>query len=677
MSRPVSSLGTSVPSRGEGPEPDPAVEPGLELLIELAGRQSDHQIEDGLAETPDPRARRATIGSAHAAPQTQERSAWVGPVIVIAALGVLGQAWLGYRGRLTGSLPSSLWYLSLCLIYTPSAALIVSRRVSDQARIWLTLYMSLALLATRFVLYPTQFSYFDELINYRTLLSIQQSKHLFTPNSLLPANAYYPGLEIATSAVHALTGLSLHSAGLVVLAAVRVVMTFSIIRIVERISKNLVLACLAALIYATNPQYVFFNSQFSYQSVALPLTFFCVYLFTSQHPPRRLLNIIPCAAVVVAVAATHHLTSLALVVLLWVWYLFALITRRSVDKLLPLAVFSLAVVAAWTWLARSVVLPYVDEILRDNVANIADLLHGESLHKAFTDPAGDRNPPWEEVLAIASVLILISTLVPALWLAIIKRRLLNAAVLVLFLIAAIYPMIPAGHLTYATAEVGDRASGFVFVGLGYLVATWWFRDLPFHKHGKTGRFALSRRGWLLVLGLTICFVGGTVIDSGPDWGLGPGSYLVTADNRSIDQLALQAAYWQGMNLPPDSRVYTDRVNSLLSAVYGNQHVLTSLYDHISEGELSTLLLAPPSPSNVTFACQAHLEYLIADRRLASGLPHAEFYIDNGEYEAGVRVSPPPLSALTQFDNVPGAERIFDNGAIRIYNLKGLSCAGPR
>jgi len=243
--------------------------------------------------------------------------------------------------------------------------------------------------------------------------------------------------------------------------------------------------------------------------------------------------------------------------------------------------------------------------------------------------------------------------------------------------AAIYPMIPAGHLTNATAEVSDRASGFVFVGLGYLVATWWFRDMPFHRHAKAGRFTVARQTWLLVLGLTICFAGGTVIGSGPDWHYAPGRYLVSADNRSVDQLALQAAYWEGQNLPPGSIVYTDRINGLLAAVYGSQHVLTALKDGFHQGSVSPLLLRKPTPADVSIACRARVEFLIADQRLATSLPHVGLYIDNGEYLSGFRTSPPPMSALRKFDEVPGAERIFDNGAIRIYDLRGLSCVGRK
>jgi hypothetical protein len=453
-------------------------------------------------------------------------------------------------------------------------------------------------------------------------------------------------------------------------------MTLAIIRIIQRISGNAAAGCLATLIYATNPQYIFFNSQYSYQSVALPLCFFCVYVFTINRNPRNLLALAPITVIVLAIAATHHLTSAALVIVLWIWYLFTRIIRRPVNQLLPLAVISLLIVAAWTWVSRSVIIPYLFEISHNSLASVRNLVNGQSSHRFFTDSAGDRNPFWQEIVSISSVLLITLTLIPALCLALIKHRFLSAAAMVLFAIAAIYPIIPAGHLTNATSEISDRASGFVFIGLGYIVAAWWFRDEPFHRHSRSSRFTLHRHTWLLVLGLTLCFVGGAVL-SGPDWIYGPGRYLVSADNRSVDQLALQAADWEGQNLPPGSRVYSDRVNGLLAGVYGNEHVLTSLEDQVDQGTLSTLLLSPVTSADKNLVCLAHLQFLISDVRLATSLPHLGVYIDNGEYLFGFRNSPVSVGALTKFDNVRGTQRIFDNGAIRIYDLRGLSCAGQK
>jgi hypothetical protein len=599
-------------------------------------------------------------------------SPWTGPVVVLVALGVLGQSWLGAVARTSGSLSAPLWYLTLCLIFVPSAALIMSPRLGDRGRVWLTLYMALALLATRFVLYPNQFAYHDELINYRVLLTILSTHHLFHPNSLLPDTADYPGLQVATAGLHQLTGLSPHLSGMVVLFAVRVVMTLAIVRIIERITGSVPAGCLAAAIYATNPQYVFFNSQFSYQSVALPLAFFGVYVVSVRREPGRLLSIVPGAAVVLAVAASHHLTSLALVLVLWVWYLATRVTRRPVPRLLPLAVVSVLIVAAWTWMARAVIVPYIGEITKNNVLTIIHLATGGGGHAFFSDAAGDKNPLWEEVVSLLSVLLIACTLVPSLLLAVVRYRRLTAAALVLFAIAAIYPAVPAGHLASVTAEISDRAAGFVFVGLGFIVAAWWLRDEPFHRHARTSRFTVARRPWVIIAGLTVCFVGGTVL-SGPDWIYGPGRYLVSADNRSVDQLALQAANWEGRYLTPDQRTYSDRVNGSLASVYGNENVLTPLANHIQEGSVSNLLLSPDRVPDQALACSIRLRYLIADQRLATSLPHLGIYVDNGEFQYGQRTSPPTPSTLTKFDDARDAQRLFDNGAIRVYDLKDMPC----
>lgn len=184
-----SSLGAPIPSDSDKPAVDTNPHPGLAQLFYMAKLQSSNQLGKDPPDSQGPLPT-ALVGNPHGADgqatpaPDAKRMALVGSVIVVVALGVLGQAWVGYEGRITGASSPLLWYLTLCLIFTPSAALIMSGKLSDQASVWFTLYMSLALLATRFVLYPDQFVNHDELINYRVLLSIEHSGHLFSPNSL-------------------------------------------------------------------------------------------------------------------------------------------------------------------------------------------------------------------------------------------------------------------------------------------------------------------------------------------------------------------------------------------------------------------------------------------------------------------------------------------------------------
>jgi hypothetical protein len=614
---------------------------------------------------------------------------WYALATIGTALGVLGQAWYSYQGRVTGYPSPVEFYVSLSLVFFCPAAIVLSRRATRGARIGFLLYMALALLATRFMLYPTMFAFHDEIIHEWNVIAIDKTHHLFSPNSLLPVTPYYPGIEIATSAVEHLTGLPLHAAATVVLFLLRVVMTLGLVLIFQMISGNVLISTTAALIYTINPQYLYFNSEFSYQSAALPLCFFCVYVFSIRKRDLGLRGLAPTAVVAFAIAATHHLTAVGLILLLWTWYFYTRVKKRPTPGLAHFAVLATCAVAAWTWVARNEVIPYITEIAQKNILGITGLVGGSTGHKFFTDSSGDKALEWQILLSLASILVVTALLFPVGWHVFKNRLLLGAASLTLATAAALYPVVPAGHLSADTGETADRAAGFIFVGLALTFAAWWHSPrarqwyqaasdrLPDagrrYKPAPVARFRVPRTAWLSIVVLTVCFAGGVVDGTGPNWAYGPGVYLVSADNRSIDQLSLQAAYWEGGHIPAGSRIFSDRENAALAQTYGGLDPLTSLGNGIQVGVVSELLLAPPSIYDTEIACVNNVQYLIADQRLSATLPHLGIYIDSGEYMSDTRAAPPPPSALVKFDNVPGAERIFDNGAVRVFNLKGLAC----
>lgn len=600
---------------------------------------------------------------------------------------MLGQAWYSYQGRVTGFPSTKEFYASLTLVFVPSALIILSRRATKLARIGFALYLSLALIATRFMLFPMMFAYHDEVIHQFNVVEIDKTHHLFSPNYVLPVTPYYSGIEIATTAVEHLTGLPFHAAATVLLIVIRVVMTLGMIRLFQLICGSATISAMGALVYTVNPQYLFFNSEYSYQTVALPLSFFCIYVFSIRSRRLGVWGVVPSVIVTLAVAASHHLTAIGLLLVLWTWYLYTRFKNHPVPHLVHFAILSTLVVGVWTWIARKEVIPYITQIVQKNIHGINTLAGGSTGHKLFSDAAGDKTPEWQVLLSLASVMLVLLILIPASWYTFKKRYALQAASLSLATAAALYPIIPAGHLSSNTSEVADRTAGFIFVGIAFIFATWWYSWRPQRLYGgvtqhltssgqrrrPTGRFRIPRAAWLPIVILTVCFAGGIADGSGPDWAYGPGAYLVSADNRSIDQTALQAAYWEAQHLSANSRVFTDRDNALLAQTYGKLQPLTALGNGISEGSLSQLLLSPSTEYDTQIACDNEVQFLIADQRLSTSLPHLGIYIDNGEYLWGSRTTPPPASAFVKFDGTPGAERIFDNGAIRIYNLEGLAC----
>jgi hypothetical protein len=636
------------------------------------GGPGSQQLETH-AVTPDP----AGDFGHRSSERSRSLTHWAGLVILLTAVGVLGQAWISYKGRTTGASSPVLFYLTLSLIYAPSAALILLGKLSDNAKVGFALYMWLAIHAARFVQYPSDFGYHDELVHQAIAAAIDQTGHLFHPlNTILPEASFYPGMEIFTTGLQHMTGMSIHSAGWVMLAIADALTVLAIIQLMRRITGNMNVACLAALIYMCNQEVLGFNSQFSYASLALPLGLFCIYVFTMRNESAKLRGLIPTMAVFVALEATHHVTALVVVVLLWGWNRATQVTGRRVPQLYVFYWLCILVVVVWTWFARAYVVTYIQEAVNSAAGSVYKLLNGGSSRKLFATPAGYKTPEWEVIVSFGSVLLIAFILLLAGLYAVRRWRFVGAAGLVLTVTALAYPVIPFGHLTNDSSEIADRSAAFIFFGVAYVVGIWWFRQL---RTQRSAPRIVSIRNPLrpavaLVLGLTFCFVGGGIIGDS-DWAYVPGSYMVIADNRSIDQLAMAAGAWETANIKPGSRVVSDRDNDLVSQAYAGLDVVTAAAYHVDGGAVSNLLLRHLAPSDIDTACADRVQYLISDVRLSTSLPELGVYIDQGEYLDGTRTAPPAVADLTKFDQVPGAERIYDNGAIRIYNLQGLACTG--
>jgi hypothetical protein len=588
-----------------------------------------------------------------------------GQVAVTVAIGLLLIAYAGYRARTTtGSVDMFYWPGVLMLYLGPAwAALAPNVRRSD--RIAAVVLGGVATTVSRILLYPTHFAYHDELLHMNSLRLIQENGHLFEAmNSMLPVSKYYPGLEVATDGIHRITGLSTHVAGSALLVAGRIVLMLSLIRSVEWITKSARTACIAGALYICSQQFTFFNSQFSYQSVALPLCFYAVYLFGTRNRATNWSLLAPSLALGAA-AMSHHLTALGGVMVFVGWWLMAKIRKTPQQQAGLMALIALGILAAWTAFAHDQVLRYVKEIFQSSAESISHVVGGDQeSNELFADNGGEKTPLWQRGASVLAVLVTVAGLAVSLLRARKDRKSKSSAAIALLFVAALYPLIPASHLTVTSAEVGDRSSSFIYVGVAFAIAGW-LALLPVTRIVRSGAFAM----------LTIMYVGGVILGGGPPWLKVPGPYLVAGDNRGVDANGMAAAYWMHTYMTPDNRIMVDRVNGLLDATYGRQHVFRHLGDKLDMGTTSTLLLnGPQGDYDKELVRYADLDYLVADRRLAAGLPRFGVYIEAGE--AGtrgteVRRDPPPLEAFTKFDYIEPTERIYDNGAIAVYDVRSL------
>lgn len=589
------------------------------------------------------------------------------PVCLAVATGLLLMAFAARSGReaAPSTQTDALFWGGLMLMVGSVAARVLWSGTSSRERLQLTLLLPVAVQLSRVLLYPTRFVYHDELAHANTLRLIQSTHHLFALNPLLPASSSYPGLELATDGVHSLTGLADRPSAVAVLLLAKLTMTLALLGVFRALGGSNRLGAVACLLYACNPQFLFFNSQYSYQSLSLPLAVLTLHLLLTRLPEqvwwRRVL---PAGLALVAVVVTHHLTGLLLIAVLVVWGVVEFLMHRRSATLATLAlVAGLGVAFSVAWVLRpgNTVLSYLGSIAESSATQVTGLVQGDDQSRQlFADGSGERTPAWQRwallvSLAIVTCGVLASVLEVRRWF-----RARNALATILCLVALAYPVIPGGHLTPATSEVTDRVSGFLFIGLALLLGGWLLRRWPLHR--VLGVVALAAL-------VVVAFVGQSILALGPNWARTPGPFLVSADSRSVDGYNLAAADWEAVHLPPDQRVMADRVGRLLAGAVGRQYSVTHLADGVDASRL--LLGAPFGQLDRDLIASAKIRYVVVDERDATGLPRIGVYYESGELDGRTRTAPVPLAALTKLAAVPGVQRVYDNGAVVIYDVGAL------
>ena len=615
---------------------------------------------------------------------------WVGPLTVTSAAGLCVTAMAYLRGRQEQPAALPLFWLGLLLVFVPIAARLLDLRAERRERLWLSLLLCVATLGVHVLYDPTRFVGFDELLHVATLQKVWSTGHLFGDNALLRVSPYYPGLELATTGVRALTGLSSFLAAVLVLVGARLVLGLALFLLAEQIVDSSRAGGLAVLIYAASPQFVYFNSQYAYQSMALPLavTVLCLAAFASDElrPNLRRRLVLGEVLALATLAVTHHLTGVALVGLLLLWAAQPSPARRAAGRrerrrheLLWLsvpewmrprirpwsasqlpdrlaAVAGVLLVVGWAILVGRRLTTYLNPIFSGAYDDLAGVLTGTRTGRGlFVDGGGVRTPPWERITMLASVVLLCLGIPPAAWSAVRRRSGHRPLVLMLTAAALAFPALQLARLSRSGAEVADRASTFVFLGIATVLGAWF----PGWVAGRTWRRAV------LLGGLIVVFVGQVILGSGPDWARVPGPYLVSADDRSIDAETLAAADWAARSLPPGSRFAADRVNGVVLAAVGGQSPVTAL----ASGEpISDLFFSRHwGPPQQALARRAGIRYILVDTRLATDRPHIGVYFQDGESGLGPqrRLT---RSMLAKFEAVPDASLVYDGGSIRIYAL---------
>jgi len=594
---------------------------------------------------------------------------WVPALALQMSLAFLLVSQANVAARAAQPWAESLFWVALALLYVPVVLALLLGRLTRSETVLLIVILGMAMFLCEMVSYPTAAASFDELLHTRTAADIMESGRLFGPNPLLPVSPYYPGLENVTLAVASLSGLELWPAGIVVLGIARILLMLSLFLFFQAVSGSTRVAGLAVVVYAANPRFFYFDAQFAYESLALPLAAFVLAAAAAgARGGSRRLRVAAVLFVIMACVVTHPVTSMMLAAFLLLWAALARVAqalRRPVARSANIGVLAIGAVTAsvaWAVLVAPAVLDYIGPPVTRAASQLADLVTGQSQPRTiFESAAGEVAPAWERLTGLGSVAIL--TALVLLGLLVIWRRYRHVPVAwALTGVALVFPAALLGRLSPIGAEIAARTPEFLFLGVGFVVAVFLARR-PVAQL-RSGRWVA-----VVVTAATVVLVGGVIVGI-PRWARLPGPYLVSADARSIEPNGIAAARWAREHLGPDQRMVADRTNRLLMGVYGHQEVilannarvdLSLFYRSFEFGDLQRRLVT-----------EQQIRFAVVDLRLTRLLPTIGFYFQKQELAAGTPITPLRREGFEKFDTEPGLDRLFDNGEIRLYDVSTLA-----
>jgi hypothetical protein len=583
------------------------------------------------------------------------RRMWTLSLILPIVAGLVVSAAADNASRANSATAEPLFWVGLLGIFAPISIRLLRSGVSKRERLLLVLTLYLTLYLVSFIQYPLFFATHDAMGQFRSAEDIIQTGHLFHTNPVTAAYASYPGMELVTSSLSQVSGLSLFASGALLIGVARAVLAIALFAAVERLTDARA-AGIACLIYATNPSFLFFDTQFFYESLALPLAMLAVAVLVQRRAHALRWETALALFLAFSVVVTHFATTLWLLLLIITWVLIDSlpISRRIVAPPRLAALLVSAVALEWFFvIARTTTVAELGPVESSAFSSVVDLIIGKSATKhVFAPASGASDGLALQIISFLSVGILLSLIAASIWH---WRRVREPIRVTLLVLMLLYPLSLILRLTAGGTETSQRASEFVFIGIGFGAAG---------LSARLWRLRYNYQYFAMVVAVVI-FIGGIVVGAAPYSRL-PGPYLVGADSRSIDARTVAAATWVRAHIPAGSVFAADRSNGLALTAIG----LVDPAQGLERGQSVPYLYFSSTFDSRDWATihAFGIRYVLVDLRLSTGVPYIGLYFSPDEPLAGHYTHPIPRADLTKFATAAGLVRIYDNGDIQIYEV---------
>lgn len=593
--------------------------------------------------------------------RTTTRAATAAAISAIGLAGVAAGYYMERSGVPSGSAHLAFWAGLATLIF-PLALVQLSTDLPRGHRIALVILGGLLFYAVKVLHDPALFTNSDEFTHLAAAQQLHDSRHLYEPlpiGGVTVANGF-PGLHIVTVALSDLSGLTLHTSGLLVIAAARVIFVLVVFLIAERLTKSPMTAGLAAIFTAANGNFIFWSSQFSYESLSLPLFLVAIYLAANRNAFARQRGTATIAAAVItlAVIATHHLTSYALAASLWALCALSLRRRWRHLRCVDLAVLATAGAALWFALVAGSTGAYLSYVFNRTYSAISDV-SGNGTHVPFQDQSGLQTPVGERLLGFLAAGIISLAVLWGLWVLWRRRDRFALATRLLLTVCglAFLSLFPLKVFPGAWETV-NRSSNFTSIGAAVIVAS---AIAAMVVRRQTGRIAST-----LIAGVITLAICGAAIQGWPSRVLLSQPLEIQSGSAVLRPEGFSASAWATSRLPASSVYVADEVTGRELAVDRAGFTLSGRADGVRE------VLSRPGmePWQRDLLRKQNVDFAVLDRRrISANNVTGYFFQPANSPDGGAGYYTP--RARAKFAALPRSSRVFDSGNIVIYDIRGL------
>jgi hypothetical protein len=634
--------------------------------------------------------RRAAPGPARRPARHAAKPRWPVPLLAAACaaagMTAMVKSYLVAEATVSNEAEFIWFWAGLITVEIPLIAVIARRRTSPAARSALLLVIAFASYGPKLLRDPGLPVYHDEYAHWRATYDIIATGQLFEHAQIVPVIGWYPGLHAATAVIVELTGLSIWQAATILLLLCHVALLAGIVALARAIGLDSRIATLAAVAYGFNASFLYFDTQFSYESMAITLAAWTLAAFTqairARPGPHRSAWRRLAVVLILGCAITHHLTTIELtLVMVTVSAALSLPRvarsdgwREAAATAWILTAFTLAAIVGWITGVAPATMAYLSPYLGAALSQLAGMASGASSGRELF--SASLSPWWEHVAAFGVTVV--ALVFAAGGLLLLRRwrrsgRLAAGRERALLLGYAVVGLVyfPSTVFIFSRsgAEGARRSWAVSWIGLAILAALSVARLVDWASLRRRAAARWAAMGVLTAMAVT-ALVGGTAAGLDASYRF-PGPYLYGSDARSETPELHAMARWFLARFGPGHRMVTDRYTGLEMASFGLQDTAQPS----AAFPVWDLYAAAPGqplgpPLLFTVLEEGHYRYLVVDKRIATDVPLLGIYFEGNEPGNFVLPSGRPVFSgrLAKFSAVPWMSELFESDNYAVYRM---------